>query len=53
MNFNKQKKHWPSGRVKMTTVHSFAMDVEENDTLMLWDVKSDYMFLIHYLSVPD
>lgn len=42
LNFHVQSKHWPKGRLKMKTIPSFAMEVEQGDILFSFDIESGY-----------
>lgn len=39
IKFSRQSKHWPEGSLKMETLESFALDLQENNVMMSWDVK--------------
>lgn len=48
VNFHRQSKHWPKGSIRMETVPLFAMDLQEGDFLMSWDIRSGYRhFYLH------
>lgn len=50
VNFSEQSRHWPKGRVRMETIQSFAVEMQERDMLMSFDVKGGYR---HFYLHPD
>ena len=48
INFHKQSQHWSRGSVRMETLPSFAVELQQNDTLLSLDIKSGYRhFYLH------
>lgn len=45
VNLHHQSNHWPHRGVKMEKMTSFAVEMEAQDTLMSWDIKSGYRHL--------
>ena len=45
INLHRQSKHWPYRGVKMETMSSFSVELEQDDYLMSWDIRSGYRHL--------
>lgn len=50
VNLHKQSNHWVKGSTKMETLLAFALDVERDDVLFLFDIKSGFH---HFYLHPD
>lgn len=53
VNLKQQSQHWPKGSVKMETIPSFALDLQKDDTLMSWDIKSGYRHMYLHPDMRD
>lgn len=53
INFKQQSKHWPKGSVKMETLPGFALDLQERDVIMSWDIKSGYRHMYLHPDMRD
>lgn len=42
VNVSKQSKHWARGSVRMETIPHYAMDMEQGDHFLSFDIKSGY-----------
>lgn len=53
INLHQQSQHWRRGSVRMETLPSFALELQEGDRLMSWDVKSGYRHMYLHPDMRD